>query len=44
MGVDDNELGRVSRADDAELPKVAFELEVAEGENGGGMIVVEDLV
>jgi len=44
MGFDDNELGRVSGTDDAELPRVAFELRVAEGENGGSMIVVEDLV
>jgi len=44
MSVDDNELGRVSRADDAELPRVAFELGVAEGEDGGCMILVEDLV
>jgi len=44
MGVDDNELCRVSGTDDAELPRVAFELRVAKGENGGSMIVVEDLV
>jgi len=44
VGIDDNELGGVSRADDAELARVGFELGVAEGENCGRMIVVEDLV
>jgi len=44
MGVDDNELCRVSGTGDAELPRIAFELGVSKGENGGSMIVVEDLV
>jgi hypothetical protein len=44
MGVNDDEYSRVGGANDTELSWIAFELRVSDGEDGGGMVFVEDLV
>jgi hypothetical protein len=44
VGIDDDEDGGIGGAYDLELPKVAFELDVAQREEELGVIVVEDLV
>ena len=44
MGVDDDEYSRVGGTDDPELSRIAFELGVSDGEDGGSVIIVKDLI
>ena len=44
VSVDDDEDGGISEARDLEFAQVAFELDVAQGEEELGVVVVEDLV
>ena len=44
MRVDNDECSWISRASDLELARVTFKLEVSQGEEELGMVIVEDLV
>ena len=44
MSIDDNKCSRILRASDLELARVTFKLEVSQGEEELGMVIVEDLV
>ena len=44
MRVDNDECSGISRTSDLELARVTFELEVSQGEEELGMVIVEDLV
>ena len=44
MSVDNDECSGISRTSDLELTRVTFELEVSQGEEELGMVIVEDLV
>jgi hypothetical protein len=44
VGIDDDEDGGISGARDLEFAQVSFELDVAQGEEERGVVIVEDLV
>ena len=44
MGVDYDEYSRVGGTDDPELSRIACELGASDGEDGGSVVVIKDLV